>query len=230
MTSNVATLGELLVELRAELKQALNPAQATQIEAAHKVRLQRVQRVLWQDFAWPHLRKWWDVPMAAGQRYYDLPPELDLERVERVSVKWAGDYHPVSRGVEPEHYSAYDSDNDERTDPVVRWEARENGQFEVWPMPSADDSQVIRFTGIKKLAPFVESSHFCTLDRDLIVLSAAAELAGSEEDAQRFAARAKRLYDRLKTGGQFGGKRTFNLANEVQTGRWPTPPRVARNG
>lgn len=226
---NLATLAEMLVDLRAELGLSLNPAQATQVEPAHKVKMQRVQRMLWQDFAWPHLREHFDIALAAGQRYYDLPVTLDLERVEDVNVRWAGDWHPLIRGIGAMQWSAYDPALNERTDPAMRWEARPNAQVEVWPMPATNSSQVIRFTGIKALAVFVAPGDFSTLDRDLIVLSTAAEVAPDQGDAQRLAARAKRLYDRLKMGGEMGGARAFSLGGQGErTGRWPTPPRVSR--
>jgi hypothetical protein len=227
---NLATLGEMLVDLRAELGMSLNPAQATQVEPAHKVKMQRVQRMLWQDFAWPQLRERFDVPLAAGQRYYDLPVGLDLERVEEAVVSWAGDWHPLDRGIGAPEWSIYDPEQNERTDPALRWEARPNGQIEVWPLPATDNSQVLRFTGTKALGVFVEPGDTCTLDRDLIVLSAAAEIAKDQGDAQRLAARAKRLYDRLKMGGEMGGARAFSLGGQGERpGRWPTPPRVSRN-
>lgn len=226
---NVATLSEMLVDLRAELLQSLSAAQATQVEAAHKAKLQRVQRILWQDFAWPGLRRSWDIPMAAGQRYYDLPVGLDLERVEDVKVRWSTLWYPVERGISEEDYNAYDPELDARVDPVLRWDAEPNGQIEVWPLPTSDDGQVLRFSGIQALGRFTEPSDYCTLDRDLIVLNAAAELATDRVESEKLATRARRLYDRLKGGGQFGGARTVNMNGDGRgKGRWPTPPRVAR--
>lgn len=218
----------MLVDLRGELGQSLNPSQATQVAPAHKVKLQRVQRMLWADFAWPHLRTRWDVAMAAGQRYYDLPSGLALERVEKAEVDWGSNWLPLTRGIGGDEYNAFDSADDERSDPVLRWEARPDGQFEVWPMP-ATNTQTVRFTGIGALAAFVDEADVCTLDRDLIVLSAAAELARDRDEAQKFAARAQRLYSQIKGGAEFGGNRVFNFNGDgSRPGRWPTPPRVAR--
>lgn len=220
----------MLVDLRAELGQSLNPAQATQVAPAHKVKLQRVQRMLWADFAWPHLRTRWDVALAAGQRYYDLPTGLVLERVEIVEVKWGSDWFPLARGVGADEYNAFDSADDERSEPALRWEARPDEQFEIWPLPVSDTTQTVRFTGISALGAFVEDGDVCTLDRDLIVLSAAAEIADAREAAQKFAARAQRLYNQIKGGAEFGGDRRFNFNGDgSRPGRWPTPPRVARN-
>lgn len=228
--TTVATLGELLVDLRGELGASLSAAQATQIEPAHKVKLQRIQRTLWQDFAWPHLRARRDITMAAGQYLYDLPADIPLTRIEKVEVEWSGSWYPIERGIASPEWNAYDPDNDERSDPVLRWDPRENGQFAVWPVPAGAD-QVVRFTGIAALAPFVEQGDSCTLDRDLIVLSAASELARDDASAQRFAARASRLYAQLKGNAEFGGDRVANInaARGGGFGRWPIPPRVGGN-
>lgn len=231
--ANRATLGELLVDLRAELGQSLNPAQATQVEPAHRVKLQRVQRTLWQNFAWPHLRTRWDLTLAAEQRYYDLPdtpPGLDLERVETVHVFWSGDWLPVDRGITPDHYNAYDPENDETSDPVTRWDTRPDGQIEVWPLPAGDD-MILRFEGIRALAAFVDTDDLCDLDRDLLVLTAAAEVAKDKDMAQRFAARAQALYAKLTGNATNSGGRVFRLGGDTRPrGRWPTPPRVSNNG
>jgi hypothetical protein len=226
---NTATLGALLVDLRAELGQSLNPVQATQIEPAHRVKLQRAQRTLWQEFDWPHLRVTRDIALAAGQRYYDLPTDMLLERVEQVQVKWSGSWLPVPRGIGSDDYSAYDSDNDERSDPVLRWDAAPNDQIEVWPLP-ASNNQVLRITGIRNLRAFTETDDFCDLDRDLIVLAAAADLAKNEVDIKRFAARVQSLRARLQGNSQSGGDRVAaNFATPPERGRWPRPPRIARN-
>lgn len=227
MSANTATLGELLVDLRGELQQSLNPAQAVQVAPAHRVRLQRVQRMLWADFAWPHLRDRWDVSLAAGQRYYDIPEALALGRIETVHVKWGDDWYPVERGIGADEWNAFDPD-DERTDPVLNWDTRPNNQIEVWPVPVADGAQVLRFTGIRALAPFVEDSDTSTLDRDLLILNAAAELAREQKDAERFAARARQHYAQLRMREQTAGDRCLNFNPPATPGRWPTPPRVSR--
>lgn len=229
---NTGPMSELLVDLRAELGQTLNAAQATQTVPMHRVKLQRAQRVLWQNFAWPHLRTTWDVPLVAGSRYYDIPdtpPGLTLERVERVHVDWSGDWHPVDRGITQEHYSAFDPEDDQRTDPVSRWDERPDGQIEVWPLP-ASSSMTLRLTGIRALATFIADTDICDLDKDLLVLTVAADLESNDSKAQRFAARAQALYAKLTGNATAGGARVFNLAGTLRPyGRYPTPPRVSNN-
>jgi hypothetical protein len=227
---NTATLATLLVNLRAELGQSMSSGQATQIEPAHRVKLQRVQRALWHDFNWPHLRVKRDIAIAAGQRLYDLPADLALEKIERVEVKWSGDWLPVERGISSDDLSAYDSDTDERSDPLLRWDTAENNQIEVWPVPAANSAQTLRITGIRVLADFTADADLCDVDRDLLVLTAAADLAKYKDDAARFETRARALYAKLKGNSTFGGDRTVaNFAEQPTRGRWPQPPRIARN-
>lgn len=226
--ANTATLGEILIDLRGEMGQSLNPLQTTQVVPAHRVKVQRVQRMLWHDFAWPHLRTTWDVVMQAGEKLYDLPAGLALERLERVEVKWGSTWNPVARGIGADEWSAFDPDSDERADPVTNWMEAPDNQFQVWPLPAGTDNQTLRFTGIKALGPFVADGDQSTLDRDLIVLTAAAELAKDPAEGQKFAARAQALYSKLKGNSQFGGDSVVNLNGPRRSGRWPTPPRVSR--
>ena len=63
------TLQVLLDDLRAEAGHSIasNFGQAT--ETMLLKLLNRVQRRLWEDFAWPFLRVKSDIAMQAGQRY-----------------------------------------------------------------------------------------------------------------------------------------------------------------
>ena len=67
------TLGQLITDLRSEIGHSLSPALGKNTRDVLINILQRNQRRLWEDYAWPFLRVEKDVTMAAGQRYYDLP-------------------------------------------------------------------------------------------------------------------------------------------------------------
>jgi hypothetical protein len=225
-----ATLTALLLGLRAEVMQSLNPLQGQNAEPVYREILARVQRQLWADFAWPHLRVDRDKVLQAGQRYYDLPADLPLERVERVAAKWSGKWQPLVRGIGLDEMNAQDSDADVRSDPALRWAPAEGGQWEVWPVPASNGS-IVRFTGIKALRPLVDPSDTCDLDRDLIVLFAATEIAAESKSprAQAIAGRAQALYAKLRFGGEHGGDRRFRLGGGAASGgaRRQQPPLVA---
>jgi hypothetical protein len=210
------TLPEMVMMLRAELLQSPNTAHGVNAAPAHRQILARVQRTLWLDHAWTHLRVDRDVSLAANQRYYDLPNDMPLERLEDVRVKWSGKWHPLLRGITPDHYNAFDSDEDVRSDPVTRWDQYGIEQFEVWPKPTTDGLQVVRFRGIRTLRELVDDDHTCDLDADLIVLTAAAELAADAKSrrAEILAGRARALYDKLKQRAEHNTEGPFVLGGE----------------
>lgn len=196
------TLGELRSMLRAEARMHASPAATQSVHAAMNQTLQRVQRRLYADYDWPFLRKDFDKTLSAGQRYYDFPDGLNVERIERVAVLWGSTWHVVERGIDPvQHYNQLNSDDDQRSDPVMRWEPRVDNQFEVWPLPASE--QTLRFTGIRALGALIADDDVADLDDDLIVLYAAAEWAPDGLKEQKLAeavAHYRRLKARLRGG------------------------------
>lgn len=227
------TLLALVADLRAELLQSVNSAHGVNLLPAHKVILARVQDQLWLDHSWAHLRTDRDVDLAAGQRYYDLPTDMDMDRIEDVQVKWSGRWHPLRRGIEPTaQYNAFDSDTDVRAEPAMHWAPYGTGQFEVWPIPVSDGLQTVRFRGIRVLNPLVDDADVCELDARLIVLTAASELAADAKSprAASLAAAAKAMYAKLRNRGDHNDSGRFSMAGQGQPpvrGRRLAPPLVA---
>lgn len=224
-------LQELTLQLRAELGLSANPGHGITINPVHRQKLARVQRALWLDHGWPHLRVDRDVPLAAGQRQYDFPDDLDFNRVEGVAVRYGDTWRPLCRDVGTEQMNAWDSDRDRRADPALRWDMVGGQQFEVWPVPVADGAQIVRIRGIRNLAPLVDDNDTCDIDADLIVLTAASELADSKSGQDTaFARRAAALYNRLKSRGETRDGPVFNMGGRPGGhDRWPrqAPPLVA---
>lgn len=178
------TLGELMTQLRLAARYDPNPALSQNLVPAMQQLLKDTQERLYDEFDWPFLRIRRDKVLAAGQRYYDLPTDLNLERVIAVDVRHAGQWLPVERGITLDHYNSMDSDADERLDPVCRWEVMDTGageQIEVWPVPNSNGAE-LRFTGIRKLTPLVEQEDKADLDDQLIVLFSAGELLGGAKN------------------------------------------------
>lgn len=173
------TLGKLLTDLRAEIGFATASGVGQSENPALKVLLQRTQELLYDEHDWPHLQGvWYDVTLSAGQRYYNLPTELNYERVVRASTLWGGVWQPITVGFDTSAYNFSDSDNDQRADPPEKWRLYNATQFECWPMPATSGGK-IRFIGTQSLGAFEAESDVAALDDRLIVLFAAAErLAG----------------------------------------------------
>lgn len=208
------TFGELILMLREEVGDATSAALGQNTLPGYKRTLVRTQEFLWGDNTWPHLRVYREEVLQAGQRYYSFPADMAFDRIENVHVRWDDTWAPVCYGIEPEHYNAVDPELDSREDPVVRWQAYEDDQYEVWPLPATNGLR-LRFEGIRKLAPLVEDSDRADLDDNLIVMFAAAEILGRKKaaDGQAKAQVAGRLYRQLK--GQQSKRSMFVMGGGV---------------
>lgn len=229
MARNV-TLGELIDDVRAEAGHSLQANLGTAMREVLVKIIQRQQRRLWEDYDWTFLRVDRDVAVQNGQRYYDFPVDLSLERLEKVEFKYGDRWIPVSYGIGREHYDMHDSDRDIRAFPVERWKEHENNQIELWPIPSqngsvAQSTNIIRFHGIRKLRPLVAESDRADLDDTLLVLFSAAEILAREKsaDAGLKLQMAEKHYARIKARNS--KSETFSLGGEPPA-RVPMGPKI----
>lgn len=191
-------LSTMLDRLRAEARHAITPAAGKDVEHRLRNMLRRVQEELYDHYDWPFLRVERTIQLVAGERFYDFPDDLNLERLEEVHVYYSTHPCPIMRPIGQAQYAVYDSDNDERIDPVQAWDIRWTGdaeQLEVWPIP-ASDTQYLEFKGLRTLRPLVDDSDVCDLDDTMIIMMAASEIltAQGANDAQIMQAKAQ---DRL---------------------------------
>lgn len=150
-----------------------------------KTKIKRAQEVLYDSFDWPHLRQFFDrEQLSAGERYYDPSDGLNFDRIEKAVVWYSGISHPLCRGITPDDYNSYDSENDARSEPALKWDVRWTGtreQIEIWPIPSTNDQQ-LQFQGIRNLRPLVNDTDVADIDDQLIVLTVAAEILTGKKD------------------------------------------------
>lgn len=178
------TLGELINKLRIAARYDPNPALSKQFEPLFRQTLADVQERLYDQFDWPFLKVRRDKTLAPGERYYDVPDDMNLERVNSVDVLVGGLWQPVERGITLDNYSASNSDLGGRRDPVERWDVVDTGdgeQIEAWPMP-ASAGGTLRFSGIRKLKPLVDDDDRADLDDQLIICFSAAEILAGRND------------------------------------------------
>lgn len=230
MARNV-TLVKLLDDLRAEARLSLNPAHNSQARDGQVKQLQRKQEWLWREFDWPHLRVTRDIPVAAGQRYYELPEDIDLERIEKLEIFIDSVWVPLAPEINNEHYTAWNSDLDERSWPPRRWNLAEDDDLEIWPVPDTDAVAAtmegyVRVTGIRRLRPLVNDDHRCDIDSNLIIGYLAAEMlaASGAKDAKVKQDEANALFMRLR--GQLTVSRKFRLFGTGEP-KLPRRPAVA---
>ena len=219
-----STLEAIRNDFRAECRLSMNAAHNTQDAARQIIVLQRTQEWLWRDFDWPHLRVDRFIDLQAGQRYYDMPEDLDIDRIQRVAVRHDRVYCDLRAGIDEAQYAAHDSDLDQRAWPVRRWQLTEDEMLEVWPIPDSnfDPSSLdgrLKITGIRQLKPFVAESDRADLDDRLIVLYAAAEYLASKnsDDAQLKLDQATQLYSKLR--GQLMHPRRYAMFGTGQPSR-----------
>lgn len=201
------TLVKLLDDLRSEARISLNPAHNAQQRPAQVKLLQRTQERLWEDFAWGHLRVERQVAAQAGQRYYETPEDMQIDRIEKIEFFTDGCWRELCPGIDPGHFAAHNSDLDERSWPMRRWRIREDEDVEIWPILDRNADVVtrdgyIKFTGIRNLRPLVADSDRADLDDRLLVLYAASELlaASGAKDASIKLEMANAHYARLRGG------------------------------
>ena len=199
------TLQVLLNDLRSESGHAISSSLGKATQEMMTNLLNRVQRRLWEDFAWPFLQVKKDITLQAGQRYYDIPAGITLERVQQVSFKYGTVWENVEYGINPSDFTVYDSDGGTRSWPIQKYEAYGLSQIEVWPIPSSNSDAttgdgLLRLEGTGNLSSFVALSDTADLDDQLLVLYASSELLTRQKspDAQLKQQQAQVHYQRLR--------------------------------
>lgn len=199
------SLESLLYKLRAEAELSLNVAHNATGRASQIALLQQTQERLWEDYAWTHMEVERQIATVAGQRYYDTPSDMRVDRIIRIEIFSDGAWRPLDPGIGAVEYSAWNSDLDERSWPPRKWRMRDDEDIELWPIPDVNANATtlegyLKFTGIKNLGPLVAESDLCDLDDQLIYLFAAAEiLAGKgSKKAPLTLAKATARLERLR--------------------------------
>lgn len=202
MTRGVTTLETMVRDLRLETGRNPNRNVGKDEYDSLAYIIRRTQRVLYEGFTWPFLRVRVDIPLVQGQRYYDVPSSINFDRI--ISFRGDGNeqWKKIHRGIDMYHYDLFDSDEGETSYPVERWDLWDTGsgeQLEFWPMPD-QSGETIRIRAYRKLGDLISDNDVCTLDPDLIVLYAAAEVLSSQdrEKSRKKMGLADKLFRDLK--------------------------------
>ena len=231
------TLGILINDLRSEIGHSLEPNLGRSTRDVLINVIQRNQRRLWDDYAWPFLRVMRDLNIQKSQRYYDLPNDMVFERIERVEFKHGDYWEKMEYGIGADQYNQYDSDRGIESAPIQRYDTAENDQIEVWPVPSENSTAsnkngMVRIHGIKNLGGLINDSDKADLDDQLIVLYSAAEMLARQKqaDAQNKLAQAQAHYNRLKA--RLAKTETFVIGGGEPEGMYRPkgPPLIATTG
>lgn len=210
------TLTKLLDKLRVAARLSLNPAHNLHNRSHQVEMLQAEQERLWEDFDWPHMRIERQVALQAGQRYYDTPAEIAIDRIEKIELFSDGAWRPLYAGIDGEHYTAWNSDLDQRSWPPRRWKIHEDEDIEIWPISDTNGDATtlegyLKFTGIRNLNALVDDSDRADLDDDMLVNYVAAGVlaASGAKDAKLKLDKANARYAKLR--GRMTPRRNFKL-------------------
>jgi len=231
------TLAILINDLRSEIGHSLEPNLGKSTRDVLVNVLQRTQRRLWDDYAWPFLRIQRDLTISSDQRYYDLPSDIVFERIERVEFKHGDYWEKMEYGIGADQYNQYDSDRGITSSPIQRYDTYENNQIEMWPIPAVNSTDstkngMVRLHGIKNLGGLINETDKADLDDQLIVLYGAAEMLARQKqaDSQNKLAQAQAHYSRLKA--RLAKTETFVIGGGEPEGlyRPKQPPLIATTG
>ena len=202
------TLLEMKRDLRVELGMDPDVNLHTHVNDTHVGMLQRVQRLLYDNETWPSLRAKFSVDVSALATSLALPAGLDPGAISEVYVldmdATSSRPYLIKHGWdENEKVSA---DPETPTWPVYRWQLEAPADavttdfdrtVTFWPYPDRDCRFI--FYGRRALGTFTDDAHYSTLDSDLIVLQAAAEIAAQKEmpDAPLKASAANRRKENI---------------------------------
>jgi hypothetical protein len=217
-------LHELVAQLRAETGRTQDVSIGTDEVENLKNLLRRTQEVLYDEYDWPFLMVERSMTLNNGQRYYDFPTDVNYDRLKSVKYKYGNVYTDIERGITFDDFSIFDSNIDERSSPLLKWDVRNTGsgeQMEVWPIPNQTGS--VHFFGVKTLANLTQDSDRADLDDRLIVLFAAAEMLARQKsrDAQAKAQQADKRLLKLRANSQ-------SSSRTVRLGQRSTPPTHTR--
>lgn len=187
---------QLQSDVRAELGRSDDPSVRVSDLPALKHKINQVYEEFYA-LDWPHLKKVDErIALQAGQRFYDVPDTVDFDRIEQVHVWVNGQPVPIDRGITMDDYGIYDSENDDRSDPALKWDIRYDSdgneeQIEIWPVPASDDVYEVQFISPRKFARLVNDADIVHLDDQLIIQQAAGELEQDEKEARKKLAKAQ---------------------------------------
>ena len=204
---NTATLGQLVISVRAEAGHSLLASQGQNTIDTIKALIARTQTELWTAYQWPQLKIRADTPTVRGQYLYNFPANMSYEQVRQVWTSQASSYawSPVNYGID-ESCVAPGGGSSQSGDPVQLWDV-ENNQFRIWPSPSTSN-YFVRMVGQKPLGPLLVDSDVSTLDATCISLFVAAELLAraKAEDAAMKLTKAQK-YTLALLGNSISAKR-----------------------
>lgn len=201
------TLLRVLQDTCAEIGLSTQSALVQDVRESLKRMIVNEQEQLIDDYDWLAFKgaepgRFFDIELSAGERYYDWPDAFDYKTLEGVWTLEGSVWLPVNYGISQDEYSAYNSDDDVRADPVMNWDFYSEEQIEIWPLPNSDGGTV-RLKGRSLPDEPVSESSVMVMDHIALSKMAAASYLRSKPDETGEARRLgdTRYYEGLKRIG-----------------------------
>lgn len=187
------TFGEIIEATLSEASLSTNTSRGTDRREHVKQVIRRHYSLLLEEYDWEHLKLKRDdsqgqVLTQAGLRNYNFPAALNPMKIDELWIKWGSSWHKADYGIDIAHYNGDDSDEDQRTDPVLRWSRWGDDQFEVHPLPASDGVEM-RFVGQKLGEMLVADGSRADIDDIVLYLRSAATILA--ESGQKDASQEK---------------------------------------
>ncbi len=234
MPRGITTLEQIVANIRHGSNRSADRNFGIDQYAAIAYLAQNIQTFLYWDFDWGFLNAHREIAVKTDQRFYDVPSDMEFERIKRVRCNANGSWYDLERGIDPVlDYNDYDPDDDEKSVEPLKWDivntVDEDGnpsleeQIEIWPIPAADST--VKFAGMLKLGDFVSDNDVCTLDNTLIELFGQAELLEGDKNpmAKTRFGKGNRMYNKMKAGSARRGP--VNTASMSAGGQPPVTRR-----
>jgi hypothetical protein len=174
------TLNEMVSMLRAECGESTNASMGiNSVDGLYQL-LRRTQEGLYDEFDWPQFIIDTDEALLADQNTYTINDAIDPMRIFKVWVKDSDTWVELEYGITPIDYNGSDPEDGESETVPMKWQFRNDNQFEVWPKPSI--AGTMRFRHVRTLPDMTSGSDRSTLDANLIVLFSAAERLATKKD------------------------------------------------
>lgn len=174
-------LSDVVRQVRAEARLSTSSSVGLEADEYLTQLVRRTYETLWDDYDWEHARLTRAeglITLVDGTYLYDLPASAYFEGIGKVWHKdTGGNWIELPYGIDYSHMNVHDTDDAEKSDPVRKWAASAASgktQIEVWPIPSAQATE-IAIEGKRKPQALKDGDSIIDLDDIVVTLFAASE-------------------------------------------------------
>ena len=180
MRSGIA-LSTIRDEVMIESGQSIEPGHGAYSAPRINQLINRIERLMLVEDEWPTQHFEETLTVSADAQYVDLPVNITFTMIESIFVAYGSEWLSVKSGIGARERTIYNTT--QRALPITNYEYSANAptQLEVWPIGGV--AQTLMVEGSKTVGTMAQETDTCTLDADVIVLRAAAEILGRENQA-----------------------------------------------